>query len=111
MDERAESPEMDERCLAVLHAARIGDTKAVRGITNNISHLYAYAGMRPSRAGMDNLLAVLRVAYDRAKAGGRKLDHLVGIEEAAHYDPETRSVTNQDKAEAAYQRWCHEKRP
>jgi hypothetical protein len=106
-----DSPEMDERCLALLHAARIGDTMAVFDIANNISHLYAYAGMRPSRAGMDNLLAVLRVGYDRAKTGGRKLGSLVAIEEAADYDPETVRVTNQEKAKAAYQRWRNEKRP
>ena len=47
MSERAERPEMDERCLALLHAARVGDHEAVDRITRNISHLYAYAGVRP----------------------------------------------------------------
>jgi hypothetical protein len=107
----ADDPEMDERCLALLHAARIGDGMAVHHIANNIAHLYAYAGMRPSRAGMDNLLAVLRVGYARARAGVKKFDDIAAIEEASDYDPGMIRVMNQEKAEAAYQRWRHEKRP
>jgi hypothetical protein len=39
MAEWAENPEMDERCLALLRAARIGDAAAVRAIGRNIAHL------------------------------------------------------------------------
>jgi hypothetical protein len=102
-----ESPEMDERCLALLHAARIGDSANVSRIGHNITFLYAYAGLRPSRAGMENLMHILLA--DKGRKG--TLGHLVGVEEAADYDPRADKVKNQEKAEAAYLRWRNEKRP
>ena len=105
-----ESKEMDERCLALLHAARIGDPVAVRNIAQNISYLYAYAN-KPSRRGIDDVMQVLMVAYDQLKGYKRTLKHLVSVNEAADYEPAQVKVINQEKAEAAYQRWRHEKRP
>jgi hypothetical protein len=60
---------------------------------------------------MDNLMAVLRVVYDHAYAAGEQLVHIVAVEEANDYDPETRTVAEPAKAEAAYQRWRTERRP
>ena len=107
-----DDPEMDERCLALLHAARIGDTAAVSRITYNILFLYQYAGMRPSWKGMNNLMAVLLRAQGKAARheGNLGMDTLVGIEESAHYDPSTYKVTNLEKAEDAYHRWRNERR-
>jgi hypothetical protein len=109
-----ESKEMDERCLALLHAARIGDKPAVLHIADNISHLYAYAN-KPSRRGMDNLMAVLKrsydIAHDELDTGEVPLMTIAAAEEAADYDPAEGKVTNQEKAEAAYHRWRSEKRP
>ena len=107
MSERAESPEMDGRCLALLHAMRIGDVATVSRIAHNITFLYAYAGICPSRAGMENLMHILTA--DRGRKG--TLGHLVGVEEADDYDPRAGKVTNPEKAEAAYLRWYNEKRP
>jgi hypothetical protein len=106
-----ENREVDERCLALLHAARIGDAATVRTIANNICFL-CHHGSRPSAGGMDNLMQVLTSAQWASKASRSEgLTHLVGREEVNAYDPEASKVTDQEKAESLYHKWRNETRP
>jgi len=97
--------EMDDACLAILHAVRVGDLVGADKATDKLERLYAYAGVGPTRAGFENLLHVLRTLYTRRIASAdrrtRAIPSLVAVEEHGSYEPSESRVTDQTRAAAA----------
>ena len=103
--------ETDEKCMALLHAARVGDLKAFALIVEDLRRICVGGWAKPTTQGMNDLFSLLVVATTVAMVHRGPLSNLVATLEGANYAPEGNMGPDHQKAEGLYRKWYDWLRP